>query len=100
MLNWSSSTANRRTAKQYYARGNSRTDRQTGRQADTYWKAKDCRRVTQAKNIHNKERKFVSTKEGLSRETSLLATKLNANFDINCWWPQCEITAQNAVTYF
>lgn len=96
MLNWSSSTANRRTAKQYYARGNSRTDRQ----ADTYWKAKACRCVTQTKNIHNKWRKFVSTEEGLSRETKLLAMKLAANLDINCWWPQCDIVAQNAVTCF
>jgi hypothetical protein len=84
------------TAEQYYARGNSRTDRQ----ADTYWKAKDCRRVTQTKNTHNKRRKFVSTKEGLSRETNLLATKLAANLDINCWWPQCETAEHNAVTYF
>lgn len=94
-LNWSSSTANRRTAEQYYARGNSRTDRQTHigkrRIADAF---------TQTKNIHNKRRKFVSTKEGLSRETKLLAIKLAANLDINCWWPQCEIAAQNAVTYF
>jgi len=96
VLSWSSSTANRRTAKQYYARGNSRTDRQ----ADTYWKAKDCRRVTQTKNIHNKRRKYVSTKEGLSREAKLLATKLSANLDMNFWWPQCEIAAQNPVIYF
>jgi hypothetical protein len=72
----------------------------THAQTDKYWKAKDCRHVAQTRNIHKKRRKFVSTKEGLSRDTNLLDKKLAANLDRNCWWPQCEIAAQNAVTYF
>jgi len=90
-LNWSSSTANRRTAKQYYARGNSRTDRHI-------LESEELQTCNTDEEYPQKRRKFVSTKEGLSRKTKLLAMKSTANLDRNCWWPQCEIAAQNTFT--